>query len=414
MPGDLIKAVNAARNIQHSELNVLVKRVAVILCSPRSGSSLLKNALESHPSIASLDGEIEPFLVLTENGFGYNSDSDAIDYLNNKKCLIDNIFDGLSTFSDDVPGANFLVKKYAKRFLLQFPVKFSKSAGFEDLLRILRSIFDENRNWAHIENERDLDKFVLSKVFENEAWRINYYDGNLSANENLWFDECLKIEEPPFVMPRIKRRPFGAEDVESKVLLFKTPPDVYRIGMYEDIFPNAIVKYIHLTRGYAQSVNGLMDGWLSPVGFFSHDLRKCGLSLNIEGYSDCVPFGKSWWKFDLPPNWRDFKNEKLENVCLNQWLSSHQAIISSGVDALRVAFEDFLMTPLAVVKRIEKYLGLHEMEVLKDLPVLMATETPALKRWRKRNDLLLTLGRREEVASMMGSLGYEMNSETWL
>ena len=284
-----IESVNFHRNVPHSDLNYLVKTVAVILCNPRSGSSLLKRSLELHPDIATLSGEIEPFLVLTGNGFGYNSDCDEVDSIENLKGLIDNIFDDLSVVSNELLSVDILWRKFFNRLLLQFPDVFSTDIMRKNLAHVLRTAIAKGKRLGMHESGV-LENFVISKIFENERWRIDYYDGLSSSGPFKWFDASLKIEEPPFVLPHGKRRPFCKSDAENKVLLFKTPPDVYRIGMYEALFPNADIKYIHLTRGYAQSVNGLMDGWLSQIGFFSHDFRRVGLNLNIKGYSDRVPF----------------------------------------------------------------------------------------------------------------------------
>jgi len=374
---------------------------------------LVKNILASHPDIASLDGEIEPFLVLTRNGFGYNSDSDAIGALSNISDLADNIFDDLTVPSNEFSAMESLKKRWERRFLLQFPALFSEEKEYGRLVRSLHEALAEFST-RRVREEDDLKTFILSRVFRDEPWRINYYDGKSASGTGHCFDESLKIEEPPFVAPRQYRRALTASDLETKLLLFKAPPDAYRIGMYEQIFPNAEIKYIHLTRGYAQSVNGLMDGWLSPTGFFSHDLRRFGLHLNIKGYSDLVQFGKRWWKFDLPPNWKEFVSANLEDACLNQWISTHRAVLASGVRTLRISFEDLLKAPATAMQSITEYLGLRELTIPSSLPVMMATETPKLRRWKKRQELLLAMGEKREVRTMMGQLGYEMNPETWL
>lgn len=410
---DLIHAVNRIRNVPGTEMSARVKRVLVILGSSRSGSSLLKAVLAGHPDMASLDGEIEPFLTLTGNGFGHNSDSDALPVLSNKNKLLDNIFDDLSMASEKFPGTEHLKRKWEKRLLLQFPDVFSQPVAHDKLLAALDDALAEV-GANDIRDERALQTRILSAVFRNTPWRMSYYDGAHQAGADTCFGETEKIEEPPFVLPRPYRRPFTVNDAETKVLLFKTPPDAYRIGMYEQLFPDAEISYLHLTRGYAQSVNGLMDGWLSPRGFFSHDLGRTGFPLNIEGYSDVVRFGKTWWKFDLPPNWREFTSARLEDVCLNQWLSPHAAILASGVPTLRIAFEDFLSCPAAVADKITGHLGLPAMALRRSLPVTMATDAPKARRWKKRAALLLPLGRRKPVGTMMETLGYSMDPETWL
>lgn len=407
----LIKTVNVLRNTPDANLNESVKKVAVILTSPRSGSSLLKSILRSHPDIASLDGEIEPLLSISKNGFGYNTDSDAIETLSNKRELASNIIDGLTLPSKELAPVDILKKRWGKRLLLQFPAVFSETGANEELVELLDTAFSEIMA-SDIREEKEMQRFFLTKVFKNTSWRMGYYDGYGATDTKHFFNE-VKIEEPPFVVPRLYGKAFTADDVENKTLLFKTPPDVYRIGMYEQLFPNAEIRYIHLTRGYAQSVNGLIDGWLSPIGFFSHNVKNIGVSLDIQGYSDIVPFGRDWWKFDLSPNWREFITANLENVCLSQWISAHKAVLKSNPPKLQVSFERVLSEPKETIREITDYLGLRELESVA-LPVVMAIEPPKTKRWLKRESLLLKIGEQKMVKEMMSSLGYDMNPETWL
>lgn len=410
---DIIDTVNDLRSVAHTDLAAQVRNVAVILTSPRSGSSLLKSVLATHPDIASLDGEMEPFLTLTRNGFSGNADSDAFTQLRNKSALIDNIFDDMTMVAEDGTDYDLLRGRWEKRLLLQFPALFSQQPAYQQLQEDLIEFF-AHTDELHQQTENRLQDSILAKIFKNEIWRLDYYDGKKKSMCSHCFDEAIKLEEPPFVMPRQHRRKITASDLTDKILLFKTPPDVYRMGLYEQLFPNATIKYLHLTRGYAQSVNGLIDGWLSPVAFFSRDMSKVGISLNIRGYSDRVDFGERWWKFDLPPNWRQFINASLEDVCLNQWLSAHRAIFDSQVKTLRVSFEAFISHPGDVIKEITDYLNLKDMGALPVFPVTMATEAPKLRRWEKRRDCLLRLGEREEVKTMMNELDYQMDPQTWL
>jgi hypothetical protein len=410
---ELIEAVNAIRNVPHYLSRAHVKRVAVILSAPRSGSTLLKSILGAHPDIASLDGESEPFLALTLNGFGYNSDSDAIDVLANDDRLADNLIDDLTVPAEVIPAPDWHKQRWMKRLILQFPCLFSQERRHQELIRSLGEALGEITS-GHAHEARGFQRHILDRVFRHERWRINFYDGHLDARSNVVFNEPAKIEEPPFVLPRVYRRSFTEDDAVTKTLLFKAPSDVYRLGMYERLFPRASVRYIHLTRGYAQSVNGLMDGWLSPIGFFSHDLARSGVGLNIRGYSDAVSFGRTWWKFGLPPDWRAFTDADLETVCLHQWSSAHTTILASRIPMLRVALETFLTTPSAVAKSITDYLDLPEFTLQPKLPVMMAIEPPKLKRWKKREASLLEMAKTRHVAELMESLRYTMDPETWL
>lgn len=405
--------VKSHRDVLSSELDLLVRRVVVILSSSRCGSSLFKEALSRHPRIASLDGELDPLLALTGNGFRQNSDSDCLEWVANAGELTSCIMDELSLVSETLMDRESMFRKWKNRLVLQFPAYFLRAGAvqrMEQSLEMALSRIDRHDQ----RSEAELQSSILSCVFRDEPWRMGFYDGYASLAAGLYFNEPVKIEEPPFVVPTLRRRRFGLEDIGHSVLLFKSPSDAYRIGTYEQLFPNAKITYVHLTRGFAQSVNGLMDGWLYPIGFFSHDLRKIGSELDIQGYSDEVPFGARWWKFDLPRNWRHYTRARLENVCLNQWYSAQDAILQSGVCSLRVAFENFISDPAATLTAITDHLGLPPMNLSGTLPVKMATEAPRARRWDKRRDLILQLAQRAEVCEMMGRLGYSMEPQTWV
>ena len=406
-------AIKARRDVPRTDLHLKVRRVVVVLCGSRGGSSLFKEALAQHPRVASLDGELDPLLVLSGNGFNQNSDSDYIESVDNATELASNILDEISLASTNFLDTATLLRKWKNRLALQFPSHFLEAGHYralEQSLEVALGRIDP----ADPRGEAELQRLILCTVFRDDPWRLSYYDGNARQGADHHYDEVLKVEEPPFVAPTLRRRPFALSDVEDSVLLFKSPSDAYRLGMYERLFPGAEVTYVHLTRGFAQSVNGLMDGWLYPLGFFSHDLSKIGCELAIAGYSDRVSFGRKWWKFDLPRNWRRFTRARLEEVCLNQWTSIHEAVLQRGVCSLRVSFEDFVANPASVLRRVTDHLGLPAMAHPGELPVKMATEPPRPSRWRKRSALLMDLGRRADVREMMGLLGYPMDSRTWL
>ncbi len=409
---EVFDTIAGLRAVAHAPWRPLVRRVVVILCNSRAGSSLVKHVLAEHPDIASLDGEMEPYLALTGNSFGVHADSDAIGMLAQPDLLADNIFAELGVPSPTLPPPEQLKDRWRRRLLLQYPLLFIDPAQ--------RRKLNDALDLALQSNKQQTESAILAAVFRDQPWRMNFYDGqppsslrDFGLGPSGYYDEPLKIEEPPFVLPRSYRRRFTIDDAASKILLFKSPSDAYRIGMHEQLFPNADIQYLHLTRGYAQSVNGLMDGWLSPKGFFAHDMARAGTALRIGGYSDATPFGRRWWKFDLPPNWRQFIQSELGDVCLNQWLASNEAILASGVPALRVAFEDFLDHPPAQLQRIGDLLGLSDLPLPARLPVTMATDAPGALRWRKREQALLDMGRRPPVRAMMEQLGYTMNPESW-
>lgn len=410
----LLETIRRLRAVPHAPWRMQVKRVAVILTSSRSGSTLFKAALARHPGIASLDGEAEPFLATSGNGFGHDPacGSDAIAHLRNADALADDIFDGLTVPDGRLPPLAEMKARWHKRLLLQFPALFALPEASAHMERALDEALLPSQ-WPAAPSEQELQRAVLGAVFWREPWRLDYYDGVKGPGQRRPFNEAAKIEEPPFVSPSMHARHFTEEDAGGKLLLFKTPSDAYRIGLYEQLFPNAQVRYLHLARSFAACVNGLMDGWLSPTGFHAHDMQRHGVTLAIGGYAGQVAGGQRWWKFDLPPGWRSYTAAPLEEVCLHQWLSCHRHILDSGVAALPLRFESFLADPDGVLARTCEWLGLPPLPKLPQLPVTMATEAPAAGRWRKRGDLLLPMAQRPEVAGMMHALGYGMTPEQW-
>ncbi|WP_028102624.1 hypothetical protein [Pseudoduganella violaceinigra] len=410
----LLDTIRQLRAVPHAPWRMQVRRVAVILTSSRSGSTLFKAALARHPGIASLDGEAEPFLALSGNGFGCDPacSSDAIARLRNADALADEIFDGLTVPASTPAPLAEMKARWRKRLLLQFPALFALPARYAQLERALDEALLPSQ-WPAVPGEQELQDAVLGAVYWREPWRLDYYDASPGPGERRPFGEDAKIEEPPFVSPSMLASHFAQDDAASKVLLFKTPSDAYRFGLYEQLFPQAQVRYLHLARSFAACVNGMMDGWLSPTGFHAHDMQRQGVELGIGGYSDQCAGGRRWWKFDLPPNWRSFINAPLEEVCLNQWLSCHRHIFDSGVAALPVRFESFLADPAAVLERACEWLDLPPLPQAPQLPITMATEAPAPGRWRKRSAELLPLAQRAEVADMMHALGYGMAPERW-
>lgn len=411
----LLDNVNALRAVPPAPWRAQVRRVLVILTSSRSGSTVFKDALSRHPEVAALEGEMEPLLALSGNGFGYDSAcaSDALACLRNPDALADNIFDGLTVAASAWAPRAELEARWCKRMLLQFPTLFAAPAPCEGLRRAVAEALAQACDGAARPTAHEAGQAVLEHVFRGRSWRLDYYDGAAGPGQCRPFAEAAKLEEPPFVQPDPGRRRFTEADAGARVLLFKTPSDAYRPGLHQQLFPQAEVRYVHLTRGFAQSVNGLIDGWLSPTGFFAHDMARAGVRLRIGGYSRRCAFGRRWWKFDLPPNWSAFTGARLEEVCLNQWLSCHRAILDSGVRTHRIAFEDFLADPAASLDALGRWLELDPAPSPGPLPVTMATSTPAPDRWRKRAALLLPMAQRAAVARTMDQLGYRQDAESW-
>jgi hypothetical protein len=227
----------------------------------------------------------------------------------------------------------------------------------------------------------------------------------------------LPIENPPYIDQPLARRA-TLDELGSKTLLFKSPPDAYRPGFYESLFPNAQITYVHLTRGLVQTVNGLMDGWSkNEVDFISNPVGLPGKDLNIEGYSDSDAT-RAYWCFDLFPDWQAYSDAPLVEVCAQQWLQAHRGIIDNFPVEGRVTFESFYTHRGTFYEGIEATTGI-DLRGYDWSEEVMTTEPPSQFRWLKREQLFRSIGEHltartlGNVVEMQEHLGYSMEESTW-
>jgi hypothetical protein len=226
------------------------------------------------------------------------------------------------------------------------------------------------------------------------------------------------VEEPPFILlSSWEARPEGCGPA-----VLKTPSNAYRLPFFEALLPG--FRAVHLVRNPAAAINGLVDGWLHP-GFHAHavtDAEGRG-RLKIAGYSERVPGGDRWWKFDLPPGWEGLVERPLEEVCAWQWSSAHRAVLSwqaahPARDVLRVRFEDFLRAPVPTMARVCAWIGveLHPAleAALREGPTpRMATARPRQRRWFDRREALGPVLALPHVREVAEALGYT-DEEAWI
>ena len=204
--------------------------------------------------------------------------------------------------------------------------------------------------------------------------------------------------------------------------MIKTPSNAYRLPFFDALLPG--FRVIHLVRNPAAAVNGLVDGWLHP-GFHAHpaaDANGTG-RLRVGGYSDRVPGGDRWWKFDMPPGWEALVERPLEEVAAWQWASAHRTVLEwqaahPGRDVLRVRFEDFLREPVATMGRVLSWMGVDmhpalEAALLDGPAPRMATARPRPRRWLGRREALAPVLALPHVREVADALGYT-DEEAWI
>lgn len=372
--------------------NERVKSVVVILSASRSGSSLIFKVLSDSEDIIAPAGEHEPWLFLSGNKFPFTQ-SDTLPVINNKDTLLKLIRNDLLIRESSVHSEEFFDLAHNRLSM----------RGEDEKVQLLEEAHTSYKN-------QTLRAEDLDRIFEQTRW--NSTSNIYAKKENIYWP----IENPPYINQPLARRATDSE-LSSKTLLFKSPSDAYRPGFYESLFPNAKITYIHLTRGFAQTVNGLMDGWTKDeVGFISNPVGILK-QLNIKGYSDS-DITKNYWCFDLFPDWQKFTGASLVEVCAQQWLQAHTNILANFPISAQIKFESFYTDRDALLQDLAHYVTVSPAFLNWDQTV-MSTDKPSQFRWRKREDIFTNLDQwlqkdtLERVVELQQKLGYSMKETTW-
>jgi len=219
------------------------------------------------------------------------------------------------------------------------------------------------------------------------------------------------VEMAPFVVPGWWT-PASAWDLATRTVVLTTPRSAFRLPILRDLFPRARLRVVHLTRNPAASVNGLMDGWRHH-GFATAPVPG---RLRIAGYSDVVPGGDRWWCFDIPPDWADWADRPLAQVCAHQWAATHAAALDGaaalGLEVHRLPFEALVGPPAQrrpVLDDLAAFLAVDPRALREvaggELPVVMATAPPRPGRWRAREAELTAALATPEAQTMAERLG---------
>lgn len=394
-----IESVYAKLNLIEPEQfwNEQVKQIIVILSASRSGSSVIFNALVNSPGIVAPAGEHEPWLTLSYNKFPF-SDSDQIINIKNKSRLLTLIRNDLLIREKRVNSKKYSGIIHNRMVIRDCDTSYLYKKFLKNLNK--KSYID---HFYHKEIE-----YILNSIKNNNP--------PCSLNEINNGAFTIPIENPPLITPPLARLATLKEISKSK-LVFKSPSDSYRPGFYEALFPNANIKYIHLTRGFAQTVNGLMDGWqMNETDFISNPVGILN-KLNIEDYS-ITDISKTYWCFDLFSGWQEYSNKSLLRICCQQWLRAHESIINNYKNVIKLEFEQFYYQPKKFFSKLSEITELnfagHDWG-----QNIMATETPSEFRWLKRStifrniDKLVPNNEIKQVKAMQKLLGYSNKERSW-
>ena len=408
-----------------------VRRVVLITSSSRGGSSIFAEMLRQRRDLLHLRAELNPFLALSGLSWGQPGmpDSDSLD---------PSLLDGpggearaqqldrwlaaecgrpKTTLTD--PELPSYGAQLALRLNLQWPGEAihpeEVTAHVRKVLSALRAPGDESFPDIHTFFAELLVRLRVDHPVIHPGW----YDLDRGVVARVWPGlpppegppPDSSVEEPPFVLVHPWESATAA-DLERLPLVIKTPSNAYRLPFLRRFFAGARVDVLHLTRNAAASINGLYDGWRF-YGFYAHHV---GEPLRVAGYTDHRPQDAGWWKFDLPPGWRAWRERPLEELCAFQWRSAHAAALDDqerapNLDRFSLAFEDVLAGRL---DRVDAWLGHERTPRPDELPPVMATAPPRQRRWFQRAGLLQRVLADPATTLLMARLGYPAEPELWL
>lgn len=378
--------------------NETVGDVIVVLCASRSGSSLIFNALSSTGKVVAPAGEHEPWMILSGNKFPFTASDELNDGISNPERLL-----GLMR-------RDLLVRE--------------KQLGVEQVIEPVR-------DRLIIRRQHDVDGYgafiarliARGKVLQAEWPQIITEMSELTDKpmptrlEDIGDPEYgLPLENPPLIEQPLAR--VATDDELTRMpLLFKSPSDAYRPGMYEQLFPNARINYIHLTRGFVQTTNGIMDGWQkNDIDFISNPVGMTS-PLHIDEYS-ITAMSTVYWCFDLFPGWEEFVDRPLVEVAAAQWLQAHTRIVEGFHPIGHLTFESFYSNPEQFYSNLSDLTDIDTTGYDWSKSV-MSTEPPSQMRWLKRAGVFRNLDIHipgelfRSITEMQSHLGYTMDEATW-
>ena len=191
-------------------------------------------------------------------------------------------------------------------------------------------------------------------------------------------------------------------------LVEKTPKNCFRISFINKLFNDC--KFIFIKRDGRTNINSLMEGWNAPNRYIRR--QAMNVPIDIKGYK-----GK-YWKYVLPPNWEDYVNKSLEEVCAFQWVSSNKAAIE-GLKLieenrkLTTSYEELSENTYETIKRICNFIDIPFSKEIRKIsqnpPVVNFVTKPQKDKWKKNIDQIEKVY--PMIEKMMKELGYELELE---
>lgn len=287
----------------------------------------------------------------------------------------------------------------------------NKSSHLWSLYREANDVWTRFYKFSHKEFiddvlcESDLNseakKYLLNEFHKHSL--NNYYIGYL-VREYLVKDKLLNNFMWPIAQMSLLYKLLFKSEYN---LIEKTPKNCFRIPFINKLFDNC--KFIFLKRDGKTNINSLIEGWRHPkIKYLRPEFGD--LDLNITGYSG------QYWNFVFPPNWRNYTDKPLEEVCAFQWLSSNKAVLEGlkTVDANKVftiSYEELTRDTYETIKKICEFIHIPFSKNLKEIsmdpPAVNFVTKPHKEKWK--NNIELIEKTYPIIEPMMKELGYSLS-----
>lgn len=255
--------------------------------------------------------------------------------------------------------------------------------------------------------ESDLDD--ISKDFLLNEFHKYSFNNRLIGNwtNRYFFKKPVLDWKPPVLLQTIANLNIIYKKlfVHEYRLVEKSPKNCFRIPFINKLFNDC--KFIFLKRDGRSNINSLIEGWRSHGRYLRPEVSN--IMLNIKGCDDTK------WKFVLPPEWENYKNKSLEEVCAFQWVSSNRAAIDSLqlIDNNRkyfISYEELVERPYETIHNLCNFIHIpfdKELKmVVKKMPVVNYVTRPHKDKWKKNIDLIKNTY--PTIEPMMKELGYSL------
>lgn len=194
-------------------------------------------------------------------------------------------------------------------------------------------------------------------------------------------------------------------------VLDKSCINVMRLPYLYRLFPNAMFIYIH--RDGRDNISSLIDGWRHDGHF--------GLNKFLGSSPETVAINNGEfeeWSFFLPPGWRDYNQESLEEVCAYQWITANRMALEAKrliptKQWIQLRYEDIFDRPVEMFEDAFKQLNIpfddsvrEHCTNLNSRPTSIVKGMPGQQKWKSQNpEAIVRI--LPKIRPLMEELGYD-------